>query len=337
MNEQWLDDLLSRPSDGLVSEISRIDGDIMILGAGGKVGPALAVMAKKAIVEAGIKKNVIAVSRFADTHAISLLKRENVEIISTDLTDPSQVNKLPKVKNLIYMAGRKFGTSDNADATWVMNTGVPMLVVNHFGAANFVVFSTGNVYPMTSISSGGCIESEHVNPVGEYAMSSLGRERIFEYATKNYGAKVIIFRLNYAVDLRYGVLLDIAECIEKGIPVSVSNPCFNCVWQGYVNDVAIRSLLHVKAPATYINVTGPETVSVKTAARQLATLLGKGVTFEGEEGSTALLNNAGKCLSLFGYPSVPLNQLLEWQAEWVKTGNRTLGKPTHFEEKKGKF
>ena len=337
MNEQWLDEMLSQPSDALVDDIAKIDGDIMILGAGGKVGPALAVMAKRAVNCARIDKRVVAVSRFTDSYAVALLKNAGVETISADLSDALQIGALPKLENIIYMAGRKFGTGDNADATWVMNTGVPMMVVNHFGPANYVVFSTGNVYPMANVTSGGCTETDPVNPVGEYAMSSLGRERVFQYAAKHMNAKAVMFRLNYAVDLRYGVLLDIAERIEGGLPVNVTNPCFNCVWQGYVNEVAVRALLHTQAPASVLNVTGPETVSVRTVAKQLAAFLDKPVTFEGEESSTALLNNAGKCLSLFGYPSVTLNQMIEWQAAWIKSGYRTLGKPTHFEEKKGNF
>ena len=336
-NEQYLDELLSTPSQALIEDIKKLDGDIMILGAGGKVGPTLSVMAKRAADAAGSGKRVIAVSRFSDPIVVKTLTENGVEMISADLTDPEQVKKLPKVKNIIYMLGRKFGTAGNACDTWMINVGVPTMVTQHFGNASYVVFSTGNVYPLSPVVGCGSKESDAVGPVGEYAMTSLGRERIFEYAAKNYGAKVLIYRLNYAVDLRYGVLCDVATNILNGNPVSVRTPCFNCVWQGYANEVAIRALTIAGNPVEYLNVTGPETVSVRDAAEKLGALLGKEPVYEGEETDIALLSNAGKCVKLFGYPSVGVEQMIEWQAEWLQAGGRLLGKPTHFEERKGNF
>ncbi len=335
--EQYLDELLSVPGPGVIEDIKKLDGDIMILGAGGKVGPTLSVMARRAVEAAGLDKRVIAVSRFTDPMVVKVLKENGVEMLSADLTDPEQVRSLPKVKNIIYMLGRKFGTAGNACDTWMINVGVPTMVTQHFRDANYVVFSTGNVYPLTKVSGCGSREEDAVAPVGEYAMTSLGRERIFEYAAKNYGAKVLIYRLNYAVDLRYGVLCDIASNILDGNPISVRTPCFNCVWQGYANEVAIRALTLANNPVEYLNVTGPEMVSVKAAAQELGRLLGKEPVFEGEETDIALLSNAGKCMKLFGYPSVGVEQMIGWQAEWLKAGGRLLGKPTHFEERKGNF
>ena len=336
-NEQYLDALLSTPSQALIADVKDMEGDIMILGAGGKVGPTLSIMAKRAVDAAGVEKRVIAVSRFSDPIVVKTLTENGVEMISADLTDPEQVKKLPKVRNIIYMLGRKFGTAGNACDTWMINVGVPTMVTQHFGDANYVVFSTGNVYPLSAVSGCGSKETDAIAPVGEYAMTSLGRERIFEYAAKNYGAKVLIYRLNYAVDLRYGVLCDVATNILNGNPISVRTPCFNCVWQGYANEVAVRALKLAGNPVEYLNVTGPEMVSVRDAAEKLGALLGKEPVFEGEETDIALLSNAGKCIKHFGYPSVGVEQMIEWQAEWLRAGGRLLGKPTHFEERKGNF
>ncbi len=336
-DEKYLDDLLSTPGTALIEDFKRLDGDIMILGAGGKVGPQLALMAKRAADAAGSGKRIIAVSRFSDPYVVELLKENQVEMISADLTDPAQVKALPKVKNIIYMVGRKFGTSAQAGDTWMMNAGVPTLVTSHFGASRYVVFSTGNVYPLSDLANGGSRECDPVGPVGEYAMSSLGRERIFEYAARHLGAKVLMFRLNYAIDLRYGVLCDIAANILEKKPVSVRTPCFNCVWQGYVNEVALRSLLLASENVEYLNVTGPETISVRAAAEAMGSMLGEEPIFDGEETNQALLSNASKCIRHFGYPAYGAEQLMIWQAEWLKNGGRLLNKPTHFEERKGKF
>jgi len=336
-NEQYLDELLSTPSQALIEDIKKLDGDIMILGAGGKVGPTLSIMAKRAADAAGTGKRVIAVSRFSDPIVVSVLKENGVEMISADLTDPEQVKRLPKVKNIIYMLGRKFGTSGNACDTWMINVGVPTLVTQHFGDANYVVFSTGNIYPFASPASGGNTENVAPAPVGEYGLTCLGRERIFEYAAKHFGAKVLSFRLCYAIDFRYGILSDLCSWILDGEEISLGVPAFNCVWQRYVNECAIRSLLHVSENVENLNITGPETVSVRYAAERLGALLGKKPIFKGEEGEKGILANTGKCIRLFGYPDMGIEEMIEKQAEWTLSGGRRLGKPTHFEEQKGKF
>lgn len=336
-NEAQLDEALSVPSEALVQDMAKFDGDIMILGAGGKVGPTLSIMAKHAVERSGKPRKVIAVSRFTDPFVVELLKKENVETISADLTDADQVAKLPKSRNIIFMAGRKFGTAGSACETWEMNVAVPTLVTRHFGDARYVVFSTSNVYPFYKPESGGCDETVEPSPIGEYAISCLGRERIFEYAARHYGAKVLNFRLSYAVDLRYGVLFDLCQWIIKGEPVPLGVPAFNCVWQRYVNEVALRSLHLADENVASLNVTGPEMVSVRYAATRLAKLLGKEVTFAGTEGERGILCNSQKCVELFGYPDMGVSEMMQHQAEWILQGGRQLGKPTHFEEQKGKF
>ncbi len=335
--EAQLDEMLSRPSEGLIRDLAELEGDLMILGAGGKVGPTLSVMAKKASELAGKPRRVYAVSRFSDPFVVELLKKEQVETITADLTDPEQVAALPRVPNIIFMAGRKFGTSKNACETWKMNVAVPDVVARHFGAARYVVFSTGNVYPFSDAEGCGCDESVPVGPVGEYGITSLGRERMFEYACQHYGAKALIFRLNYAVDLRYGVLYDLCKSILAGEPVSLTMGYFNCVWQGYVNEVALRALKLATNEVEYLNVTGLQKVSVREAAKKLAAALGKEVTFAGEEGKVALLSDARKCDALFGAPEFNVDEMISMQAKWLLAGGRQLDKPTHFEESRGKF
>ena len=336
-NEHELNLALSAPSESLIARMKDLDGDIMILGAGGKVGPSLAVMAKRAADAAGIQRKIYAVSRFTDPYVIAFLRDAGVEMITADLTDEEQIKALPKVKNIIFALGRKFGTGAEACETWQINVGVPARITRHFGDANYVVFSTGNVYPMRTPADGGCDENTAPSPVGEYAMTSLGRERIFEYAAKHYGAKVLLFRLNYAVDLRYGVLYDIAEKIWNGEPVTLHVPAFNCVWQRYVNETAIGSLTLASADVERLNVTGPEQYSTREAAEKLAASLGKSVTFLDDEGTCGLLSCADRCVSLFGMPDKTVDEMILMQAEWIKSGGRHLDKPTHFQETKGNF
>jgi len=337
--EQYLDEMLTTPSQALANDLAKVEGDIMILGAGGKMGPSLSLLAKNACNKAGANKKIIAVSRFSDPHAVALLEKNGVEMISADLMTPGALNQLPDVPNIIYMAGRKFGTDGQEYLTWAMNTWLPALVAERFRNSRIVVFSSGNIYPMVSPRDGGCDESTPLDPVGEYAMSTLGRERAFEYASKTYGTPVCMYRLNYAVDLRYGVLNDIAQNIMAGQPVIITAPVFNCLWQGHANEVALRCLTICESPATALNVTGPETVSVRWAAMELGKYLGIEPIIEEPERASdhALINNASKMCELFGYPEVSLSQLIRWQAEWLQSGGRVLGKPTHFEQRKGKF
>lgn len=335
--EEKLDKLLSEPSDALIEDIKKIKGDIMVLGAGGKMGPTLCVLCKNAIKKAGIDKRVIAVSRFSDPIATELLKSQGVEIIPCDLLDKEKLYALPEVENIIYMAGRKFGTDGEEWKTWAMNATLPAFVADKFKKSNIVVFSSGNIYPIVPLSYGGCVETDRPGPVGEYTMSCLARERAFEYAANTYGTKIFIYRLNFAVDLRYGVLYDMANNIINGKPISLTTPCLNAIWQGSANEIAIRGLLHAASPVCKMNVTGPETVSIRKAASELGQYLGKEPVFEGEEGNDAYLNDASAAMEIFGYPQVSIKTLIRWQAEWLLDGGRGLGKPTHFEERKGSY
>ncbi len=335
--EEKLNQMLSEPSDALVADIKKIKGDIMVLGAGGKMGPTLCVLAKNAIEKAGINKRVIAVSRFTDPFATELLNQQGVETISCDLLNHEQLSALPEVENVIYMAGRKFGTDGSEWQTWAMNATLPAFVAEKFKKSNIVVFSSGNIYPIVPLSSGGCTEKDKVGPIGEYAMSCLARERAFEYAANHYGTKVFLYRLNFAVDLRYGVLYDMAEKIMNGTPIDISTPVLNCIWQGSANEIAIRGLLHAESPAKIMNVTGPETVSIQKAAKMLGEYLGKEPIFVNEPGTDAYINDASLAMETFGYPAVGIKTLIRWQAEWILAGGRSLGKPTHFEERKGSY
>lgn len=335
--EKQLDNLLTTPSQTLIDAMRDLAGDILILGAGGKMGPSLAILAARAKRASQTAGRIIAVSRFSDPAAAQPLRAGGVETIPADLLDEEALAGLPDAPNIIYMAGRKFGTTGAEAETWALNAALPAFVSRRFKGARFVVFSTGNVYPPVRLADGGCPEETPPGPVGEYAMSALARERIFEQASRNSNSKVLIYRLNYAVDLRYGVLHDLAVKILQGQPISLKTPVFNCVWQGYANEVALRSLLLAESPAVRLNVTGPETVAVAWAAAQLGRHLNKQPVLTDEPADLAYLSNAGRCLQRFGYPSVSLNTLIRWQAEWLMSGGRSLGKPTHFEEQGGQY
>ena len=335
--EERLNKLLTTPSEALVEDMKKIQGDIMILGAGGKMGPTLCVLAKNAAKRAGVEKRVIAVSRGSDMDAIQFMLDNGIEVITADLLDKEKMYSLPEVENVIHMASKKFGTAGNEWQTWAMNSTLPIFVADKFKKSNIVVFSSGNIYPIVKLAEGGCRETDPIGPIGEYTMSCLSRERAFEYAANTFGTKVFIYRLNFAVDLRYGVLYDVADKILKGEKISLSTPCFNFIWQGTANEIAIRGLLHAESPVRVMNVTGPETVSIKKAALELGEYLGKEPQFEDNLGNDAYLNDASLAMETFGYPSVSAKTLIRWQAEWLLDGCRTLNKPTHFEERKGSY
>ena len=335
--EEKLNDLLTAPSDGLVADMKRLPGDILVLGAGGKMGPSLCALAKRGFEEAGKNGRVIAVSRFTNAEERRWLEERGVETIAADLLDAGQRAALPQIENVLYMAGRKFGTQGQEWLTWAMNAGLPAFIAEQFRDARVVVFSSGNVYPLVPIDTGGCTERDPPGPVGEYAMSCLARERIFEHAAQRYGTRVLLFRLNYAADLRYGVLRDIAGNILEGRPVALRVPRFNILWQGSANEMALRGLLHAAAPAFKLNVTGPEILSVRETACRLGKILGKAPVFEGQEGPAALLSDASLAVDLFGAPAVPAHTLIEWQGQWLLDGGRGLGKSTHFEERGGAY
>lgn len=335
-NEDRLNDLLTTPSDGLKEFVKTLDSDLAIFGAGGKMGSSIAVLARRALDEIGSELNVYAISRYSDPEKRKNVERFGVKTIAADLSIEEDLADLPNFENIIFLAGRKFGTSGAEAITWEMNASVPTLVTRRFKGARFVVFSTGNIYPLVPAQSGGSTEETPLNPIGEYAMSSLARERIFEYAALEFGTKVTMFRLNFAIDLRYGVLADIAKQIMNDEPVNLSVPNFNCVWQGYASEVAIRSLGEATSDVFTLNVTGPEINSTRKVAHKLAERLGKDVEF-GPEGELSLLNDASLCMKLYGYPQVTIEQLIDWQAEWIKHGGRDIGAPTHFEVTEGAF
>lgn len=325
------------PSDDLISDMARLEGDVLILGSGGKMGPALAKLAKLAVDKAGVNKTIIGVSRFSEPGLKEELNQSGIETISADLLEDDQLQVLPNVRNILYLAGTKFGTSGNESLTWAMNSYLPGRVAQKYKNSRIVVFSTGNVYPLTPTDQGGANEDCIPSPVGEYAQSCLGRERLFQYYSAKNNTPVLIYRLNYANDVSYGVLMDIAKavCQEKPIDLRMGN--VNVIWQGDANAMALRALHHCDVPAKVLNITGPETVSVRWIAEQFGKLLNKSPRFEGEENSTALLSNAAESFRLFGYPRVPLKNMLALMAAWVKQGGKTINKPTHFQEREGRF
>jgi len=336
-SEDALEDALSAPSSGLLVSMRSTPGDIVVLGAAGKMGPTLARMARRALDELGRRNRVIAVSRFSSAKAEQSLNSWGIETLKCDLLDRSAVAALPDAPNVIFMAGQKFGTSDAPSSTWAMNVVLPSIAAERYARSRIVAFSTGNVYPLSSVQSGGSREGDAPSPVGEYAMSCLGRERIFEDACARRGTRVAIVRLNYAVDLRYGVLVDIAARVLRGEPIDLRMGYVNVIWQGDANDWALRCLAHASAPPFVVNVTGNETLAVRELAARFGELLHRAPAFTGTESPDALLSNASAAHELFGSPSVPTVTLLEWVAEWVQSGQPLLGKPTHFEERTGAF
>ena len=332
-----LEMLETTPSAALVEDVRKIRGDLMVLGAGGKMGPTLCKLAKNAFKAAGMDNRVIAVSRFSNEEAKRNMVEAGVEVIPCDLQDVAQLNSLPDIPNIIFMAGLKFGTDGNEWKTWGMNATLPAFVGEKFKGANIVVFSSGNVYPLAKLSSGGSVETDPTGPIGEYTMSVLARERAFEYAANRHGTKVCLFRLNYAIDLRYGILCDIATRILERKPIRIDTPAVTFIWQGSANEDAIRCLLHCSSPAEIMNVTGPEIVSVQRAALTMGEMLGIQPIFEGEPQNDAYIVNSAKATSIFGYPAVSAGTLMRWQVEWLQDTGITLGKPTHFEERKGSY
>jgi dTDP-4-dehydrorhamnose reductase len=336
--EQDLEERLSRPTDADAAAIALLEGDLLILGAGGKMGPSLARLAQRAAEKAGVRKRIIAVARFTNQDLIAQLQLHGIETISSDLLQPGALEALPDVPNVIFMAARKFGTSGAEHLTWAMNTYLPGRVAERYRHARIAAFSTGNVYPLRAVEQGGAVESTPPAPVGEYAQSALGRERMFEYASSKWGTRVSILRLNYAVELRYGVLLDIGLAVFERRPVDVRMGLVNVIWQGDANSICLRSLAYSASPPVILNVTGPETLSVRYIARQFAEHFGIiEPIFDGAESGTALLNNAAQAHRLFGYPSVTAAEVIAWTANWIARGGSTLNKPTHFDVRDGKF
>lgn len=335
--EEELENIMAEPSPDTVALMKRLDGDIAILGIAGKMGLSLGALAVRAIQAAGVSRQVYGISRFSDNAAMATLEKSGVIPLRCDLLDPAAVRKLPQLPNVIFMAGRKFGTDGQESLTWAMNTIVPANVCGHFSRSRIVAFSTGCVYPLVPVERVGCVESDPPEPVGEYAQSCLGRERVFEYFSHSGKTPVCLLRLNYALDLRYGVIHDLARTIWEGRPVSRTVGHFNGIWQGDANAQAILALDCCATPPKILNITGPETLSVVDVAETLGRHMGKPVSYEGTPGPVAYLNNASHSHSLFGYPRVPVAHVIRWTAEWVMQGGRSLGKPTHFEVSDGKY
>ncbi|MCC3357179.1 NAD-dependent epimerase/dehydratase family protein [Bacillus sp. REN16] len=334
---EQLEEIMTTPSAELIEDLKKLDGDILILGVGGKMGPTLAKLIQRGINKGGLNKKVIGVSRFSSGSLQQELNDFGIETIPADLLNDEELDQLPDIKNVIYMAGTKFGTTGNEHFTWAMNTYLPGRVAEKFKESRIVVFSTGNVYPLTNILNGTCTEETRVNPIGEYAQSCLGRERIFTHFSRKNGTPILIFRLNYAIDLRYGVLHEIARQVYEEQPIDLKMGHFNIIWQGDANEYAVRSLLHCDCPPQTLNITGPEIISSRWIAEEFAKRFNKKPHFVNEEEPTALLNNAAKAHQLFGYPKVSLRQMIDWTADWVKNDGATINKPTHFQEREGAF
>ena len=336
-NETELEERLSRPTEQDIAALAALDGDLLILGAGGKMGPSLAKLARRAADRSGTKKQIVAVARFSDANAAAELNASGIETIPSDLLEPGALAQLPDAPNIIFMAARKFGTSGSEYLTWAMNTYLPGLVAERYRTSRIVAFSSGNVYGLEPISSDGCTESSPVAPAGEYAQSVLGRERMFEYASSRWQTRVALLRLNYAVDLRYGVLVDIALAVFEERPIDLRMGMVNVIWQGDANSMCLRSFAHCQTPPRVLNITGPEKLSVREIAREFGQRFGKTPIFLGEESPTALLSNAADSHKLFGLPTVTASQMMDWVAHWITSGGRLLNRPTHFEARDGKY
>jgi dTDP-4-dehydrorhamnose reductase len=336
-NEAALEDALAHPSRRDVEFAERLDGDVLIVGAGGKMGPSLARRVRRALQQAGDRHRVIAASRFSSASARASLDGDGVQTLQCDLLDSAQIAALPRVANVMFLAGRKFGTLDRTDLTWVTNTVVPAHVAEHFSSSRLVVFSTGNVYPLVPVTSSGSREEDVPLPVGEYAQSCLGRERVVEFVSHERGTPALIYRLNYAVDLRYGTLVDIARKVFSGETIDLAVGFFNAIWQGDANSYAFRSFALCSAPPTILNVTGPERIAVRETAEWFGRAFNRTPRFSNSEGPVALLSDSSRCRSLLGEPEVPLDRLRQWVAEWVRAGGASLNKPTHFEVTDGRF
>jgi len=337
---QTVDDLelaLSEPTPEVIKALADLPGDVVVLGVAGKMGITLARMARRALDQLGRRDQVLGVARFSSPTAATELERHGVRTLACDLLDRAAVQRLPEATNVVYMAGQKFGTASAPEQAWAANTLMPALIAERFSRSRIVTFSTGCVYPLVPVSSGGSSEEDELGPPGDYANSCVGRERVFTYWSRKQNTPLALFRLNYAVEMRYGVLLDVALKVWRSEPVDVTMGYANVIWQRDANAFALQCLARASSPPFVLNVTGTETLSIRAVAGRLAELLEHEARIVGQEAPTAWLNNASKAHRLFGPPTVGADQLMEWTADWVKRGGATLSKPTHFEVRDGKY
>lgn len=329
-----LENRLSAPSTVLVQAMETVPGDVLILGAGGKMGPTLARMARRAALD---NRRIIAVSRFRDEAAEASLRAHGVETIRQDLLDFAQLAKLPDAPNVVVMSGMKFGSTGDPALTWATNVLLPARIAERFAGSRIMAFSTGNVYGLTPIARGGSREDDPLLPVGEYAMTALGRERVLIHATRTHRSPLALVRLNYACEMRYGVLADVARRVWSGQPINVTMGHFNALWQGDAGAMSLACLAHAGETPLILNVAGPELLSVRHVAEQFGAMLGRSPLIEGHEASEAILSNSQRCVRLMGYPRVGVNQMMEWIADWVRGGGGDFGKPTHYENRSGTY
>jgi nucleoside-diphosphate-sugar epimerase len=332
-----LEEMLSRPSDAAIGAMSRLKGDVIVLGVAGKMGPTLARMIVRASEAANVKRKVIGVARFSNPAEAKKLEASGVQTIKADLLDQAQLDKLPDAPNVVYMAGMKFGSTGNESLTWAMNSYLPGMVSQKYKASKIVAFSTGNVYGLSPIARGGSLEADSLNPLGDYAMSCLGRERIFDHFSRTLKIPMALVRLNYATEMRYGVLVDLAQRVWRGETIDVSMGTMNAIWQADANAMSIAAFDHVSSPPFVLNVAGPELLSMRAVALAFGQKMKKDVKITGEEAIDSLISNGQLGHKLYGYPRVAAGTMIDWIADWTMRGGESLGKPTHFEARDGKY